>query len=271
MPILSQGKSVIDEMNATTHSATASSLHDDELSLLLKRGGAALEPTTEPIGLEADCFPLDGVIDAAAASARARSTALHTRNADLAREVLARAEHEVRDLLAKDPRAPDWTRLSADIVARAQRQVREILAQGRNDAEVLDLRADLIADTHTESDVSEQATSSALIGPEPGRWQPQSVEEGSVTMATGQPFATLRAVALPSEAGTLRYRVSGQLTLATMFAFQYAVSRLPGVASARVDPEPQDLAVLSMLTNDSILVHRQLERMPGVRLQMDPA
>jgi hypothetical protein len=220
-------------MGATTQGVPASSSHDEELSSLLGRENSP----------EADCFPLDGVMDAASGSARAR-----TRSADLAREVLARAESEVRDLLAQDPLAADWTHRSADIVAHAQRQVREILAEGRTDV---------------------------------GRWQQQSepttlpdqaiLEEGPGTPATNQSFASLRAVVLPSEAGSLRYRVSGQLTLATMLAFQYAVSRLPGVDSARVDPEPNDVAVLSMMTNDSTLVHRLLQGMSGVHLQMDSA
>jgi hypothetical protein len=56
-----------------------------------------------------------------------------------------------------------------------------------------------------------------------------------------------------------------------MLAFQYAVNRLSGVDSARVDPEPNDVAVLSLMTNDATLVHRLLERLPGVHLQMEPA
>jgi hypothetical protein len=311
-------------MEKTTQGATASSYGDEELSSLLGRGNATFEHL-DPLSLEADCFPLDGVIDAAHASARARSGALRSRSADLAREVLARAELEVRDVMAKDPLAADWADRSGEIVARAQRQVAEILAQGRNNAEVLELRAgqraadlraegDSLADAHIDSDDSDRAASSALVRPEPGRWQQQSepatlpdadyqgperlpiglpradsdrplaraadnvlvsahaiVEAGSSTAPTDQCFATLRALPLPSEKGGLRYRLSGRLTLATMLALQQAVSRLPGVNSANLDPEPDDVAVLSMTTNDSTLVQRLLGSMPAFHLQVDSA
>jgi hypothetical protein len=224
---------VTDDRGPTTPGATASSSHDEELSSLLGRGNAAFEHSQDPLSRDVDCFPLDGVVDAPHALARTHDSALPTRSGDRAREVLARAELEVRDLLAQDPLAADWANRSSEIVARAQRQVGEILAQSRN--------------------------------------SPEIIEEAPGAATTDQAFATLRAVVLPSEAGALRYRVSGQLTLATMLAFQYAVGRLAGVDSARVDPEPDDVAVLSMMTNDSTLVHRQLERIPGVHLRIDPA
>ncbi|HLZ31828.1 MAG TPA: hypothetical protein VKV73_31280 [Chloroflexota bacterium] len=259
---------MIEEHGATTHGTPASSLPDDALSSLLGRRD---QPTpVDQLGVEVDCFPLHGVSGAAPAP----SGTLHTRSADLARDVLARAEREVRDLLAQDPLAPDWANRSAEIVARAKRQVSQVLAEGRNDAEVCEPHAEAGAptDNHIDSDESDRAgAASTLIHPDPGDRQPQSVENEPAGLATDQSFATLRAVVLPAEPGALRYRVSGQLTLATMLAFQYAVSRLPGVDSARVDPEPKDIAVLSMMTTDSALVHRQLERMSAVCLQMDPA
>lgn len=204
----------------------------EELSSYLNPGDAEVEP----LGAEADCFPLDGVIDAAGESAPTRSEAIRSRSANLAREVLARAEREVHDLEAQDLHAADWALRSGDIVARAQREVSEILARGRAEAEFFDLRGD------------EEA---APVAPY---------------------FARLRALALPSEERGLRYQVSGQLTLASLLAFQQAVSRLPGVDSARVDPHPDDLVVLSMTTNDDAsLVQRLLVSMPGIHLQMEAA
>jgi hypothetical protein len=156
-----------------------------------------------------------------------------TRNADLAREILTRAEQEVRELLSQGLAPAEQSARSRAIVARAQREVSDVLAQGQDVAE----------------DVVVQAST------EPVAFQ----------------FANLRAHALPSDQGELRYRVSGQLTLATMLAFQQAVSRLPGVSSARVAAEPDDVALLHMTTSDPTGVQELLVAMPGVKLELDLA
>ena len=315
-----------DETRTTPHeasSATTSSRIDEELSSLLGRANAEPEYDVVAVSLEADCFPLDGVVDAVNATARARSQALRTRSAGLARGVLARAEQEVRDVVAQQLPAADETERSRDIVARAQREVSEILAQGRNDAEVVELRAGLRAadlraqaDSLTEIrgdvDASDRVVALAITHPDPDFWrqaepvtppganwvrpkglpvdlprvQPERLqarvagdvfisahailEEGPNTAAPDQYFATLRASAMPSEDGELRYQVSGRLTLATMLAFQQAVSRLPGVNAARVEPMSNDVAVLNITTNDSTLVRGLLGSMAGVHLQIDP-
>jgi hypothetical protein len=156
-----------------------------------------------------------------------------TRSADLAREILTHAEQEVRELLAQGLAPAEQSARSRAIVARAQREVSDILAHGRDDAEVVDVQPSA----------------------EPVAFQ----------------FASLRAHALPSEEGELCYRLSGRLTLATMLAFQQAVSRLPGVTSARVVAEPDDMAVLRMKTSDLAQVQPLLVSMPGVKLEVDPA
>jgi hypothetical protein len=156
-----------------------------------------------------------------------------TRSADLARDILTHAEQEVRELLSQGLAPAEQSAQSRAIVARAQREVSDILAHGRDDVEAMDV--------HPSA--------------EPVAFQ----------------FASLRAHALPSDQGELRYLVSGRLTLATMLAFQQAVSRLPGVSSARVAAEPGDVAVLQMKTNNPAGVQELLVAMPGVKLEVDPA
>jgi hypothetical protein len=78
-------------------------------------------------------------------------------------------------------------------------------------------------------------------------------------------------VPLPTVDGNVAYQVMGSLTLATMLAFEEAVSRLPGVRSARVTPEPGDLAILTLTTTDAALIPPLLTCLPGVQLQIEAA
>jgi hypothetical protein len=84
-------------------------------------------------------------------------------------------------------------------------------------------------------------------------------------------FASLRATPLPAAAGELRFRVTGTLTFATMLAFEQAVSRLPGVTSASMRPEPYDVAVLALTASDASLIPPLLVCLPGVQLQIEAA
>ena len=93
---------------------------------------ASVERDTDVIRPQADCLPADEVVvvNAAQATAQARSEILRTQRADLASALLVRAEQEVRDLQARELPAADRMERSREIVARAQREVTEILAQG---------------------------------------------------------------------------------------------------------------------------------------------
>jgi hypothetical protein len=153
------------------------------------------------------------------------------RQSDAARVILTHAEQEVRDLRSLGLPAAEQSARSREIVARAQRDVSETLARGRERVESVD---------------SQYSPNPAVA-----------------------PFATLRAQALPAEQGELRYRVRGRLTLATLLAFQQAVSRLPGVTSARVSAELDDVADLRLKTTDPTLVRQLLLSMAGVDLQLE--
>jgi hypothetical protein len=56
-----------------------------------------------------------------------------------------------------------------------------------------------------------------------------------------------------------------------MLAFEDAVSRLPGVNSASVTPEPGDLATLKLTTSDPTLIPPLLVCLPGIQLQIETA
>jgi hypothetical protein len=153
------------------------------------------------------------------------------RCADVARAVLTHAEQEVRDLRSLGLSAAEQSARSREIVARAQRDVSEILAGGHEPLEPAD---------------------------------PQHSPQPVVA-----PFARLRAQAMPAEPGELRYRICGRLTLAMLLAFQQAVGRLPGVTSASVSAEPDDVADLRLKTSDPSLFEQLLLSMPGVELQLE--
>jgi hypothetical protein len=309
--------------------AAEGSCHDDEFSSLL--GNTAGNSLTDvgAVRLEEDCLPVGVVAEAVEATARARAEALRKRSAELAREVLARAEQDVRELLAQGLAQDEFAAQSAEIVARADREVRQILAQGRTDAAVVEmragqqaaeLRAHAVAMAGTSPDPLDTDAADPdglpdplLEGTDPDPWQehvaqamlvetpalvvdetpselfldePRESEAPTVEVlvasqavagmtAGGSPsepcFATLRAAPLPTENGVVRYRVTGALTFATMLAFEQAVSRLPGVSSASVTPEPDDVAVLKLTTSDASLIAPLLVCMPGIQLQIEAA
>ena len=56
-----------------------------------------------------------------------------------------------------------------------------------------------------------------------------------------------------------------------MLAFEQAVSRLPGVTSVSVVPQPNDVATLSLTSSDPTLVAQLLESLPGIQLEIESA
>jgi hypothetical protein len=142
------------------------------------------------------------------------------------------------------------------ILTRAEQEVRDLRSLGLSAAEQSARSREIVA--RAQRDVSETLAR--------GRERVDSQHSPNPPVAA---FATLRAQALPAEQGELRYWVRGRLTLATLLAFQQAVSRLPGVTSARVSAEPDDVADLRLKTTDPSLVQQQLLSMPGVDLQVE--
>lgn len=326
----------------------ASADHDDELSSLLGREPAEHLAESANVRLEDDCLPVGAVAEAVEATARTRAEAVRKQSSELAHEVLARAEQEVRELLTHGLPDAEFAAQSAEIVARADREVRQILARGRNDAEVVEMRAahqaaelranaaafasaphdsleadgaaafasaphDSLKADETQPEPQPEPTpidAKLDVRREPGAeltlveaqasasdeafaqptapWSaadeqplevllpPHAIVDAIAEMSGGRSsfepcFATLQAVPLTTDNGMVAYRVKGSLTFATMLAFEDAVSRLPGVNSASVTPEPGDLATLKLTTSDPTLIPSLLVCLPGIQLQIETA
>jgi hypothetical protein len=132
--------------------------------------------------------------------------------------------------------------------------------------------ADLAPATDTYETASDRHAEPEDEAPVEVLMSPQAIVEmsGGRSTADGY-FATLRALPLPPTDGIVAYRVAGSLTLATMLAFEEAVSRLPGVGSASVTPEPGDLATLKLTTSDAALLAPLLVCLPGIQLEIEAA
>jgi hypothetical protein len=269
--------------------------HDQEFASWLGVPSDDPLPDSGSVRLEEDCLPVTVVADAVEATARVRGEALRKQSAERARKVLAQAEQDVRALLAEGLPESEFAARSGEIVARADREVRQILAQGRTDAEVIEMRvghqaaemrahaADHAADVMLleaqapdPDDTSDAPLSDDTDSEDRSVVQILAEPHAIVEMAAGgssdEPcFASLRATPLPAAAGELRFRVTGTLTFATMLAFEQAVSRLPGVTSASMRPEPYDVAVLALTASDASLIPPLLVCLPGVQLQIEAA
>jgi hypothetical protein len=92
--------------------------------------GPTVERAVADIGPEPDREPAAEEVDTASVAARALTEVFRARRANLASDLLAQAEREVRELQARQMPAAERMQRSHEIVARVQRQVQEVLALG---------------------------------------------------------------------------------------------------------------------------------------------
>jgi hypothetical protein len=229
---------------------------DEDIASLL-----GLEPT-EPaeVSFEAESLPVQAVADALHAAGRSHGEELRARSAELANEVLARAEQAVLDLIARDLPEDEFLAAASEIVAQAEHEVAQILAQGSTQADVIELRAgQRAAELRFDDDELDDPLTEVRV------------PAAAVLPSHGVSVGRLIAVEQPPTPDGLRYRIAGDMTYAMLLALEQAVARLPGVISARLFPEPDDTCVLDVQTADPTLFRPLLGSLPGLELHVDAA
>ncbi|HZT06968.1 MAG TPA: hypothetical protein VFC51_08045 [Chloroflexota bacterium] len=69
--------------------------------------------------------------------------------------------------------------------------------------------------------------------------------------------------------GSLRCKVAGALTYATLFALEQAISRFNGVTFVNITPESGDEAILSLFSENPERVLRDILKLPGFRIRLE--